>query len=89
MATSPVEHPKVVSRAEWLAARREHLKREKELTRAYDELARQRRELPWMKVEKNYVTLWFPPLLATISSAIGRPDAFWTNCDLPVRTLND
>ena len=46
MATSTVEHPKVVSRAEWLAARREHLKREKELTRAYDELARQRRELP-------------------------------------------
>jgi predicted dithiol-disulfide oxidoreductase (DUF899 family) len=55
MATSTVEHSKIVSRAEWLAARREHLKREKELTRAYDELARQRRELPWMKVEKNYV----------------------------------
>jgi predicted dithiol-disulfide oxidoreductase (DUF899 family) len=55
MATSTVEHPKVVSRAEWLAARRAHLKREKELTRAYDELSRQRRELPWMKVEKSYV----------------------------------
>jgi predicted dithiol-disulfide oxidoreductase (DUF899 family) len=55
MATSTVEHPKVVSRAEWLAARRDHLKREKELTRAVDELHRQRRALPWMKVEKWYV----------------------------------
>jgi predicted dithiol-disulfide oxidoreductase (DUF899 family) len=55
MATSTVEHPKVVSRAEWLAARRAHLKREKELTRASDELSRLRRELPWVKVEKPYV----------------------------------
>lgn len=55
MSASTVDHPKVVSRAEWLAARREHLKREKDLTRAYDELARQRRELPWVKVEKKYV----------------------------------
>jgi predicted dithiol-disulfide oxidoreductase (DUF899 family) len=55
MPTSTVEHPKVVSQAEWLAARRTHLLREKELTRATDELHRQRRELPWMKVEKKYV----------------------------------
>jgi len=46
---------KVVSREEWLAARTELLKREKELTRLRDEQARQRRELPWVKVEKNYV----------------------------------
>ena len=55
MASSTIEHPKVVSRAEWLAARRAHLKREKELTRACDELNRQRRELPWMKVDKPYI----------------------------------
>ena len=55
MPASTVEHPKVVSRAEWLAARRTHLQREKELTRACDELHRQRRELPWVKVEKQYV----------------------------------
>ncbi len=55
MATSTVDHPKVVSRAEWLAARRALLAREKEITRASDEVARQRRELPWMKVEKSYV----------------------------------
>ncbi len=47
--------PKVVSQAEWLAARQELLKKEKEFTRLRDELSRQRRELPWEKVEKEYV----------------------------------
>ena len=47
------EH-KVVSRAEWQAARDELLRREKEHTRLGDELARQRRELPWVAVEKDY-----------------------------------
>src|SRR5271165_2542884 len=57
MATSKVElqHPKIVSQAEWLAARKEHLAKEKEFTRLRDELSRQRRELPWEKVEKAYV----------------------------------
>ena len=54
MATSTVEQPKAVTRAEWLAARRELLKKEKELTRAYDELRQKRQELPWLKVEKAY-----------------------------------
>ena len=45
----------VVSRDEWLKARMAHLEAEKEFTRRRDELARQRRELPWVKVEKNYV----------------------------------
>jgi predicted dithiol-disulfide oxidoreductase (DUF899 family) len=40
---------------EWLAARKELLLREKELTRLSDELARRRRELPWMPVGKEYV----------------------------------
>jgi predicted dithiol-disulfide oxidoreductase (DUF899 family) len=44
----------VATRAEWLAARRELLEREKQLTRLSDELARQRRELPWVPVEKPY-----------------------------------
>src|SRR5213596_2135661 len=47
------EH-KVVSREEWTAAREELLAREKEHTRLGDELARQRRELPWVRVEKEY-----------------------------------
>jgi predicted dithiol-disulfide oxidoreductase (DUF899 family) len=45
----------VVSREEWAAAREELLAREKEHTRSGDELARQRRELPWVLVEKEYV----------------------------------
>jgi len=47
------EH-KVGTREEWLAARGELLEREKELTRRSDELAKQRRELPWVPVEKDY-----------------------------------
>jgi predicted dithiol-disulfide oxidoreductase (DUF899 family) len=45
----------VVSREEWVAARKQHLVKEKELTRLRDELSRQRRDLPWVKVDKNYV----------------------------------
>ena len=45
---------KVVGRAEWQAARQELLQREKEHTRMGDELARQRRELPWVAIEKEY-----------------------------------
>jgi predicted dithiol-disulfide oxidoreductase (DUF899 family) len=45
----------VVSRDEWLQARIAHLAAEKELTRRRDELSRQRRELPWERVAKNYV----------------------------------
>jgi predicted dithiol-disulfide oxidoreductase (DUF899 family) len=47
------EH-RVGTREEWLAARRELLAREKEHTRRADELASQRRELPWVPVEKEY-----------------------------------
>jgi predicted dithiol-disulfide oxidoreductase (DUF899 family) len=39
---------------EWLAARLELLKAEKDLTRRSDELARQRQELPWVRVDKEY-----------------------------------
>jgi predicted dithiol-disulfide oxidoreductase (DUF899 family) len=45
---------KVGTREEWLAAREELLVREKELTRVGDELARQRRELPWVPIDKAY-----------------------------------
>ena len=54
-SVTEVQHPKVVSHAEWLTAREEHLKKEKEFTRLRDELSRQRRALPWEKVEKQYV----------------------------------
>lgn len=52
---SMVEHPQVVSREEWLQARKAHLKNEKALTRMRDLVARDRRALPWVKIEKEYV----------------------------------
>src|SRR5260370_41275936 len=45
----------VVSKEKWTEARKTLLASEKELTRQRDELSRHRRELPWVKVEKNYV----------------------------------
>jgi predicted dithiol-disulfide oxidoreductase (DUF899 family) len=44
----------VVDRDEWEAARTELVEREKEHTRAADELTRRRRELPWVVIEKEY-----------------------------------
>lgn len=49
-----MQHP-VVSREEWLAARTALLAKEKELTRLSERLAQERRALPWVKVEKDYV----------------------------------
>ena len=46
---------KTGTREEWLAARLELLDAEKALTRRSDELARQRQELPWVRVDKDYV----------------------------------
>jgi predicted dithiol-disulfide oxidoreductase (DUF899 family) len=45
---------RIGTREEWAAAREELLAREKEHTRLGDEIARQRRELPWVRVEKEY-----------------------------------
>jgi predicted dithiol-disulfide oxidoreductase (DUF899 family) len=53
MHTTMTTH-KIVPREEWLAARAALLEREKEHTRMGDELAQQRRELPWVPVEKQY-----------------------------------
>src|ERR1700694_6199274 len=54
--TQPTQtgQPPIVSRDEWLRARRELLAKEKDLTRMSDELAQQRQELPWVPVEKQY-----------------------------------
>jgi predicted dithiol-disulfide oxidoreductase (DUF899 family) len=48
------EH-KIVSHEQWIAARKAYLAEEKAFSRARDELARKRRDLPWEKVEKNYL----------------------------------
>lgn len=46
---------KVVSRKEWIAARKALLSKEKKFTRLRDQLSQQRRELPWVKVDKQYI----------------------------------
>jgi predicted dithiol-disulfide oxidoreductase (DUF899 family) len=55
MSTRTVNNRNVVSREEWLVARKKLLAREKQLTRQRDAVAAKRRQLPWVKVEKNYV----------------------------------
>ena len=55
MKTSNIELPEVVTRAEWLAARLELLGKEKELTHRRDALNAERRKLPMVRIEKDYV----------------------------------
>ena len=50
-----MQPPKIVSREEWIEARKAHMAREKEFTRARDRLSEERRSLPWVKVDKRYV----------------------------------
>ena len=54
MKQNSTDHP-VVSQEAWLKASRTFLKQEKELTRQKDLLAAQRRKLPWVKIDKDYV----------------------------------
>jgi predicted dithiol-disulfide oxidoreductase (DUF899 family) len=53
-STGTKEH-KVVSQKDWIAARKALLVKEKEFTRLRDQLNRERRNLPWVKVEKEYI----------------------------------
>ncbi len=46
---------KIVSREEWIEARKAHMAHEKEYTRARDRLSEERRALPWVRVDKSYV----------------------------------
>ena len=47
--------PRIVSREEWLAARKAHLAREKAFTRDRDALSAERRQLPWTHVDQDYL----------------------------------
>jgi predicted dithiol-disulfide oxidoreductase (DUF899 family) len=49
------EHPQVVSETEWLAARKRLLVTEKEFSRLRDALSAERRKMPWVKVDTEYV----------------------------------
>lgn len=53
-SSGKIQH-KIVTQEEWIGARKQLLIKEKELTRLNDDLARKRRELPWVKVEKSYI----------------------------------
>jgi predicted dithiol-disulfide oxidoreductase (DUF899 family) len=52
---SNMQTHRIASPDEWLAARKANLAKEKELTRLRDKLNAERRQLPWVRVEKTYV----------------------------------
>ena len=63
-ASAPVNHPTTepsprahatVSRQQWLAERRKLLAREKELTHLHDQVARERRALPWVRMDLSLI----------------------------------
>ena len=55
MTTYDVPHPPIVSREQWLDARKKLLAHEKALTKQYDRVSAERRRLPMVKIEKNYM----------------------------------
>ncbi len=79
-----METHKIVSRNEWVEARMQHLKQEKELTRLRDELSAQRRDLPWVRVDKDYVfegsggKIGLPELFGDKSQLISAALHVWT-----------
>ena len=64
-----MQYPKVVSHSEWLAARKELLAKEKELTRLRDRVNADRRRLPMVRIDKSY-TFEGP------AGRVGLPDVF-------------
>lgn len=50
-----MQTPTIVSRSEWVAARKQLLQKEKEFTRLRDQLSAERRALPWTRIDKDYV----------------------------------
>ena len=55
MNTQILPHPPIASREQWLAARIQQLQHEKELTKHYDRVTAERRRLPMVRIEKDYV----------------------------------
>lgn len=72
------DHPTVVSPGEWLVARRELLREEKEHTRRSDALSARQRALPWAKIEKNY-------LFESPSGRVSLKDLFGSHSQLIVQ----
>jgi predicted dithiol-disulfide oxidoreductase (DUF899 family) len=55
VSDTSIPHPNIVTQNEWLFARKAHLEREKEITRQFDRLRAERRRLPMVKIEKDYI----------------------------------
>jgi predicted dithiol-disulfide oxidoreductase (DUF899 family) len=55
MTTNTIPHPRIASRPAWLAERKKLLSHEKELTKHYDLINAERRRLPMVRIEKDYV----------------------------------
>ena len=55
MKAGTIPHPPIVSRDQWLGERKKLLAHEKEFTRQYDRVNAERRRLPMVKIEKNYI----------------------------------
>jgi predicted dithiol-disulfide oxidoreductase (DUF899 family) len=53
--TTDTAHHAVVPRERWIAERKTLLAHERELTHLHDQIARERRALPWVRIDKNYV----------------------------------
>jgi predicted dithiol-disulfide oxidoreductase (DUF899 family) len=53
--TNTIAHPPIVSRDQWLVQRKQLLAHEKELTQQYDSTNAERRRLPMVKIEKDYI----------------------------------
>jgi Bacterial protein of unknown function (DUF899) len=69
MTTSAIPHPQIVSHDQWLAERKKLLTHEKELTRHRDRINAERRRLPMVKIEKNYI---LPP---RIGNRVSKPSS--------------
>ena len=54
MTTEKINFPEVVTREQWVSARKELLKKEKELTHLRDQVNAERRRLPMVKIDKDY-----------------------------------
>jgi len=81
MTTNTIAHPRVVSRDEWLAMRKEWLTKEKELTRERDAVNAERRRLPMVEIDKDYV-FEGPngPAIFSICSKAAASSSFTTSC---------
>jgi predicted dithiol-disulfide oxidoreductase (DUF899 family) len=76
-----IANRKVVSQKQWVAARKKLLVKEKKFSKLRDEMNLQRRKLPWVKVEKEYVFNG-PAGRVTLADLFGGKSQLWsiTSC---------